>query len=50
MMVGLSGPDLHFQVYMYNEDMIAKTLKTQFLQDNDESILLKEKEKYTAVH
>lgn len=45
-----SGPHLHFQVYIYSENMNVKTIKTQFLQEDGKLIYLKEKENYTAYH
>lgn len=44
-----SGPHLHFQVYIYDENMDAKTIKTQFLQEEGELIYLKSGEEYESI-
>ena len=43
-----SGPHLHFQVYVYTENMQSKTIKTMFLQKDGQLIYLKEKDSYEA--
>ena len=45
-----SGPHLHFQVYIYSENMEMQTIKTKFLQEDGALIYLKVKNKYVSFH